>query len=310
MYTKDKEQMRNALSQGLQKVKVETKFHIENSMLEEIHSIFMMTYNTKSNCFLCGGSSSSGGIRDKVRAMLLRKSGDNLRIFYPEDLFMEVMNRKKDADLLSLESILANQSHLIFVICESIGSAAELGAFANNIETRKKMVVIVNKKYKRQNSFIMTGPVKLIKKEHKEWVVFYDVNNLDKLIDDLSKIVKSQRKMIIKKHSSLDITDLSRFFMVILYFFRSMSEREMFDCVVDFLKTKYDAQDFSTIERPSLKLLFSEGIIMKSGENYALTKKGAVSAYSTIMKDMNSEQIKLCDKIRFDILEKELSRSS
>ena len=52
-----------------------------------------------------------------------------LKIFYPEDLLIEILNKTKDADLLSYEQFLASNSHVIVIICESAGSLVELGAF-------------------------------------------------------------------------------------------------------------------------------------------------------------------------------------
>ena len=43
-----------------------------------------------------------------------------LKIFYPEDLLIEILNKTKDADLLSYEQFLASNSHVIVIICESV----------------------------------------------------------------------------------------------------------------------------------------------------------------------------------------------
>ncbi len=61
---------------------------------------------------------------------------------------MEFLNRKK-YDLLALESFLADNSDLILIVCESPGSFAELGAFVNNESTLNKVVVLIQKKYKK-----------------------------------------------------------------------------------------------------------------------------------------------------------------
>ena len=55
-----------------------------------------------------------------------------------------MLNRNKKADLLEYENFLAENADIICVICESMGSAVELGAFVQNPKIRDKMVVVIN----------------------------------------------------------------------------------------------------------------------------------------------------------------------
>lgn len=73
--------------------------------------------------FLCGGASNRDykSLRDKVRTLLENEKKTlwykPLKIFYPEDLLIEILNKTKDADLLSYEQFLASNSHVIVIIC-------------------------------------------------------------------------------------------------------------------------------------------------------------------------------------------------
>ena len=69
-------------------------------------------------------------------------------------MLIEVLNETKDADLLSYEQFLANNSHMIVIVCESAGSLVELGAFTNNEYTVDKVIASVDKKRTKDKSFI------------------------------------------------------------------------------------------------------------------------------------------------------------
>lgn len=120
--------------------------------------------------FLCGGARNKNKkvLRDKIREILekntVRYYGQlPFKIFYPEDLLIEVLNKTKDADLLSYEQLMANNSNIIAIICESPGSLVELGAFTNNQYTVGKVIAAVDKNRAKDKSFIMLGPIKYLK---------------------------------------------------------------------------------------------------------------------------------------------------
>lgn len=92
---------------------------------------------------------------------------------------IEILNKTKDADLLSYEQFLASNSHVIVIICESAGSLVELGAFTNNEYTVDKVIAAVDKKLAKHKSFIMLGPIKYLKKRNKLNVIECGQDELD-----------------------------------------------------------------------------------------------------------------------------------
>ncbi len=92
---------------------------IVKDIYEQIYCEFREQYIV---VFLCGGASNSKSkyIRDKVRTLLENEKktfwNKPYKIFYPEDLLIEVLNKTKEADLLSYEQFLANNSHVGKVI--------------------------------------------------------------------------------------------------------------------------------------------------------------------------------------------------
>ena len=132
-----------------------------NLVIDKIYNqVFLHSIDKSIFVFLCGGIGENC-IRDKVRNELMKQ---NFQVLYPEDLFIDIINNDKNKSLLEMEEFLAINSDVICVICESIGSAVELGAFAQNTLTREKLIIAIEKKYIRKRSFIVLGPVRLLKK--------------------------------------------------------------------------------------------------------------------------------------------------
>lgn len=141
---------------------------MDNAIVNRIYKdIFLHIEHGNIDLFLCGGASDKKHIsnRDQLRRRL--ESNSKISIFYPEDMFMELLSRKK-YDLLTLEGFLADNSDLILIVCESPGSFAELGAFVNNERTLNKVVVLIQTKYKNAKSFIMQGPVRYVQSRVKK----------------------------------------------------------------------------------------------------------------------------------------------
>ena len=162
----------------------------EEIALRIYKEIFCHTCDTSIDIFLCGGAKTKSKVnRDAIRRNL-EKYGFLFNIFYPEDLFIELLN-KKEYDLLSLEKYLAENSDYIVIVCESMGSAAELGAFVNNVETFSKVIVLQDLKFKNIKSFISEGPIKYLKKKYKNHVLYYK-NDSKKIASQLKNILKKE----------------------------------------------------------------------------------------------------------------------
>ena len=134
--------------------------------------------------FFCGGADKNN-IRNRVRTYLEK---ERFQVLYPEDLFMDMLNRDKNSDLLEYENLLADSADVVCIICESMGSAVELGAFVQSEKFEQKLIVCMNQKYARDKSFIMMGPVKHLEKKNKEGSQYdIKIQNRKKLGAALSK---------------------------------------------------------------------------------------------------------------------------
>ena len=120
-----------------------------------------------------------------------------------------------DIDLLTFEEFLAEISDCIILFVESMGSACELGAFTFEEKLfMEKLVIILDKKYKNDASFIKNGPVAKAKMNRTP-VVYADLNGAllsskellietDKIIKKMSEI-NSLNKRVVNKTNTVNL---------------------------------------------------------------------------------------------------------
>ncbi len=270
--------------------------------------------------FLCGGASSSKhkSLRDRVRVLLENEKKTPrykpFKIFYPEDLLIEMLNKTKDADLLSYEQFLANNSHVIVIICESAGSLVELGAFTNHKYTVDKVIAAVDKNLTKYKSFIMLGPIKYLKKRNKLNVIEYGQDE-EEFAKRLLKNIRDKNKLSDNKNRMIDlstIVGMHYFIQLILYFFKCVNSKQLVK-IIEYIsnKEKIEYSDFNILFNASLKLLFQEGKMIKvAGEQYSSYKLTNIG-YETIKLMINDcTNAGVCDKIRVELMYKEFYKSS
>ena len=174
---------------------------------EIYNKIFCNIQHGNIDLFLCGAASTKEktSYRDIIRSKL--EDSTNLSILYPEDMFMEMLNRKK-YDLLTLEKFLANNSDVILIVCESPGSFTELGAFVNNSETLEKVVVLLQTKYKNAKSFIRQGPVEYVRMKNKNNIIYFN-NNIDEAVEKIKKYLRNRFWYLGYKRKEPKLKDLN-----------------------------------------------------------------------------------------------------
>lgn len=285
-------------------------------MIIEIYStvykhVFCKTFNRSCYVFLCGGSGKCH-IRNKIRLILEKKQ---FQIFYPEDLFIEMFNKDKKADLLEYENLLADNSDIICIICESIGSAVELGAFIQNEKIKNKMVVVINSKFSRDKSFVIMGPVKHLKKISNTSVVFYRNNEIDELGNMMVKVFRKMYKEEGHKNESCDtLSAFIVFIPMIIYFFQTVNRKKLHKNFREYLKLeKILPNKYNELFNASVRYLIKSGIVTakydldQKEETLSLSSKGYQSTYNLLAQSSEPNRTRLHDKIRCDILNKQLS---
>lgn len=248
----------------------------EEIALRIYKELFCHTCDTSIDIFLCGGAKTKSKVnRDTVRRNL-EKYGFLFNIFYPEDLFIELLN-KKEYDLLSLEKYLAENSDYIVIVCESMGSAAELGAFVNNVETISKVIVLQDLKFKNIKSFISEGPIKYLKKKYKNHVLYYK-NDSKKIASQLKNVLKKEKGCSDTNKCFKDIDCISgqcNYILFLLYLFDSIERTALLSYIDNVDKIK--DSELSKLYQSSLNRLFNIGLVktnIENKKNLELTKKG------------------------------------
>ncbi|MBR1701595.1 MAG: retron St85 family effector protein [Lachnospiraceae bacterium] len=277
-----------------------------NKIVQTIYNdIFLNLHHNTVDMFLCGGASTRNNMsnRDKLREHL--KNSKSLSILYPEDLFMELLNRKK-YDLLTLEKFLAQNSDIICIVCESPGSFVELGAFVNNENTFDKVVVLLQSKYKNAKSFINQGPVAMVKKNNVNNVIYFN-KNIEDATEQVKELLRKRfwrfsYKSLKYKKRTKDINLISGqfyFIMVLLYFYNSINTTKMVQTIKElYLSRGYEEKQFEVVYTAAIRRLYKEGLLKKvqisDGSNfYELTNKG----YEQVKYILGSAHIKNSTKI-------------
>jgi hypothetical protein len=287
--------------------------------LTKIIEIFENLAENMTNIFLCGGASDKKKIsfRDKLNEYLAYKKNSNVRVFYPEDLFISLMNTDKKQNMLDLENFLVHNSDVVCIIAESVGSFVELGAFVNNEVTKEKVVALVERKYQRTKSFLMLGPIDMLQKYNKDSVIFYKVDEVEKIGDELLKLLRRRHQKLWFNGLKLDtIVGMSYYILLILYFYERVDFNTLKKYVEFALNSSSIKLEYSVeiLLKASLKLLFKEKQIIKNANHtYSLSIKGIEDIRNLLgielLNDLRSKKrlrihtdTRLYDELKFDIM--------
>ena len=291
---------------------------LDRTIVKRIYeTIFNRIKRTEIDLFLCGGASTAkhSSTRDSLKEVL--RNERNLAIYYPENLFAGILARKK-MDLLTLEKILADNSDIIIIICESPGSFTELGAFVNSNDTCGKVVAFIQSKYKNDKSFINQGPIEYLRKhsERNTKVMYYntDINQTKKM----AKEALSETSVIRgKKNVRYDLGLISGqvcFIMLLLYFFDSVKYDDLRETVSEMRNNKNTPADdseniiqFDMVYSAAIKRLYGKGYLIKREDLgcYRLSKTGYLRVEGYLKSIDSKRQI---DGIRLDSLRKSYYR--
>lgn|GEM_PF-6272000 len=144
--------------------------------------------------FLCGKKTEDGDNRSQITERLL-KTNDFQYPLYSEKTFK--LFEAANLDLLKTEEVLADISSRILIIVESFGSACELGAFSLVDSSVPKLLIIQNRLFKDDGSFVEDGPLKKIKAKGGEDRVLYETFSDDGALvfsPQLVEAIKSLRR--------------------------------------------------------------------------------------------------------------------
>jgi len=232
--------------------------------------IYKSAYNFKTTIFLCGADIDR---KDKARYKIAEffKWQFWYDLIYPEDVFDELLYSSKTKDLLSLEGLLADSVDAVVLIPESPGSFAELGAFANDEKLRNKLICLVDKRFKKDKSFINQGPLKLVKKANPFGLVFMDFNNIENEVDKLIPVLRKMKRVSEKSKNKISLLQLENFLLPSIYLLEPVSNDALVNLVS--IATEDEENSFQTTTT-ALTILIKKKKIQLTTDGYRLTKLG------------------------------------
>jgi hypothetical protein len=265
------------------------------------NDIYKPAFSFKTTVFLCGADINQ---KDKTRYKIAEELKQNLwyDIIYPEDIFDELLYSTKTKDLLSLEGLLADSVDAIVIIPESPGSFAELGAFANDEKLRKKLICVVDQKYKKDKSFINQGPLRLVRKENSFGVVFIDPNDVILEAGKLFTALRKMKKVSAKKGDKLSLIQLENFLLPSIYLLEPVSKNILIKLVEE--ATEDEKNSFQTTTA-TLTILIKKRFIQLSNEGYELTSLGLENFFvfqKTKTRIKRQHEKNKIDNLRLEIL--------
>lgn len=139
--------------------------------------------------FICGGDEKYFKNRHLLEDYF-EKYHPKWLTFRAEDAW-EIISQNKVSNALALEEWLADFSDVVIILVESFGTVGELGAFSLSETLRRKLLPILDVKYKDDASFINTGPIKWVDNDSKFGPSIH--TNFDSILTCIPEIEKRIR---------------------------------------------------------------------------------------------------------------------
>ncbi|MCB1105999.1 MAG: retron St85 family effector protein [Cephaloticoccus sp.] len=193
--------------------------------------VYQETQETEFAIFLCGGATTNKSmIRHEVRARIeAKRSKYTYRVQYPEDLFIEIMLGHQRESLLELENLLADSVSAVAIITESPGTLVELGAFSNHNSLCRKLIVILDDKYRTDRSFVNMGPVRRLKKSPPSKVIYESLkaSSAQRIADQICEGARAiAAELPVSRELNNPIT-AARFYLALIYIFDPISLQDV-----------------------------------------------------------------------------------
>ncbi|WP_086983797.1 retron St85 family effector protein [Vibrio aphrogenes] len=268
--------------------------------------IFVPRNRKRVTVFLCGADiKNDKTARSQMAAVFSHYP--RYELLYPEDLFDDLLAGQGQHSLLKLEGILADSVDAIVLFPESPGSFAEIGAFSNNEQLARKMVVLSNKRYKSNKSFINYGPYRLIKSSGTGKVIHINYDHLTNP-DEYHRIYRNVNNYItqIRREHPVEkdvanILEAENFILPCIYLLDKLNN-VMLSKLIGFA-TNQDKVLCDIATKSSLGRLAFKKYISRTATGYQVTPLGAEYVRNTFNN-------KYLDKVRIEILNAENRRNA
>ncbi len=227
----------------------------------EAHFLSSSRYANEISIFLCGGKDKQDEhLRKKIqKRMEAIISKYRYRVYFPEDMFVELILGHQRYDLLSLENLLADSVNSVVILLQSPGTFTELGAFANHDRLKDKLIVVTDPKYQNVKSFINLGPIRHLRRDSKSKVLFCEmsIRNLDNLV---TKITDATREIAKSSSPAIDLTNpiaTCEFYLALIYVFDPLPITMVLQ-IAENLQGSKNVNVVKTVAQTVINILFNE----------------------------------------------------
>lgn len=132
--------------------------------------------------------------------------------FRAEKAWEVIAKKGDDHNALAMEEWLASFSDVIIILVESFGTVAELGAFSSNEKLREKLLPILDIRFKDDESFINTGPVKWVNKDSKfKPSIYTDFNAILGCMSEVEKRLLKRRRFFSNTHNHNEENSIGKY---------------------------------------------------------------------------------------------------
>lgn len=238
--------------------------------------IYQQDASSEYSIFLCGAARTNpSSIRDDVRAKIEgKKSKFTYRVYYPEDLFVELLLGHQRKSLLDLENLLATNVSSVAIITESPGALVELGAFSNHEALCQKLIVFLEARFRTHKSFINLGPVRRLKRRPTSSVHFVDFSSssaariAETICDETRKI---SEVLPAAKELTNPIT-AARFYLALVHTLDPIPIEQVLEIANELSASDPEIENVATL---AITTLLTEGKISSSIKGLRTTASGS-----------------------------------
>jgi len=220
-----------------------------------------LSYHLPKILFICGGDPKYLSNREIIENYIKKHETKFLffRAEYAWDVITKKGNELNSTNALALEEWLAAFSDAVIILVESFGTVAELGAFSISDPLRKKLLPILDKNYKSDESFVNTGPVAWVDKDSLYKPCVY--TDFDAILTCMPQVIsqlnngsskygsrKTEDSLVGKYHFTKK--ELLFYIIYIVTSLGPINEKEVIDITnktIDFGKNKKEKEDISFI---------------------------------------------------------------
>lgn len=243
----------------------------------------------KRYIFLCGKSTDD---RDSLRYCISEVFKTNPKfhyryeLIYPEILYGEYLSGPHHLDLITIENHIASSVDAVVILLESAGAIAELGAFVNHEQLRKKMICVLDNKRKKDKSFINYGPIRMLKDSQSGKVIYADFTNTDKIAYNIDSAVKNLQDHM-HNRKTINALNAHSYLLPCMYVFETL-DHDSVERLVQWATASHEEDNSKVISAAAIKMMLDEGnlkripnalsvnkhSITEGGNGYELTKAG------------------------------------